>query len=632
MLFIKSIILTFFMLSTLSYLSASDIPSVYSLIKKDKNGKYYIQKGSERFYANEKKSSYTLEKMQGSVTGTATGLQFSFGDSIFTGTLYYGFIHYNDSRFPLPVYTMFSSKVKKGMASISFIDKLDGIFDMIGWEKNKYGTLGYRVLDSQGRILYDGRIQFFYDSQNGFSTANTIVEGPFVNKLLPNKVTVSFNTSENKSCVVEINGDRITSSPKNGFHILDISGLTAGKEYTYSVTCGRQKEIYSFATPPLPGNRKPFTFAYASDSRSAKGGGERDLWGVNGYVLKKIMALTAQKNAKFIQFSGDLINGYLIDRGELELQYANWKRVVEPWWHYMPIYTTMGNHESYMKVFKDQNKRFYRGFANFPFATESSEAVYAQEFVNFENGPESEDGSQYDPNPETIDFPSYKESVYYYTYDNIAVILLNSDYFYSPSLAYNEENIEGNLHGYIMDNQLAWFEKTVLSLESNDAIDHVFVTLHTPFFPNGGHMRDDMWYNGNNEKRPIINGRKVDKGIIERRDELLDIMANKSKKIIGILTGDEHNYCKLTISPGMKMYPEIWEKPKLKLSRTLYQINNGAAGAPYYAQEIGPWSDNLQGFTTQYAVVLIHIDGTKVAIEVLNPDTLEKIDYFILRE
>ena len=80
------------------------------------------------------------------------------------------------------------------------------------------------------------------------------------------------------------------------------------------------------------------------------------------------------------------------------------------------------------------------------------------------------------------------------------------------------------------------------------------------------------------------------------------------------------------------MYPETWEKPKLKLSRTLYQINNGAAGAPYYAQEIGPWSDNLHGFTTQYALVLIHVDGKKVTIEVLNPDTLEKIDRFLLRE
>jgi hypothetical protein len=49
-------------------------------------------------------------------------------------------------------------------------------------------------------------------------------------------------------------------------------------------------------------------------------------------------------------------------------------------------------------------------------------------FVNPENGPVSEDGSIYDPNPEQVDFPSYSETVFYYTYDNTAMIVLNSDY------------------------------------------------------------------------------------------------------------------------------------------------------------------------------------------------------------
>ena len=67
------------------------------------------------------------------------------------------------------------------------------------------------------------------------------------------------------------------------------------------------------------------------------------------------------------------------------------------------------------------------------------------------------------------------------------------------------------------------------------------------------------------------------------------------------------------------------------MSRTVYQINNGAAGAPYYAQEQTPWSASVSGFTTQNALVLFHINGKKVSMEVLNPDTLEKFDELELR-
>jgi hypothetical protein len=84
--------------------------------------------------------------------------------------------------------------------------------------------------------------------------------------------------------------------------------------------------------------------------------------------------------------------------------------------------------------------------------------------------------------------------------------------------------------------------------EQDPNIDHIFVTQHTPVFPNGGHSGDDMWYSGNNEKRPYIAGKPVQKGIIERRDEYLDILINQSKKVVGVLTGDEHNYNRLQLT------------------------------------------------------------------------------------
>ncbi|MCY7327321.1 MAG: hypothetical protein LH618_02090, partial [Saprospiraceae bacterium] len=104
-----------------------------------------------------------------------------------------------------------------------------------------------------------------------------------------------------------------------------------------------------------PGSRQPFSFAYASDSRSGYGGGERNIYGTNA--------------------------------------------------------------------------------DGFPYETHSGEAVFAQMFVSPLNGPHSEDGTKYDPDPyRRGDFPSYSENVYHYRYGNMAMVVLNSDYWYAPLL------------------------------------------------------------------------------------------------------------------------------------------------------------------------------------------------------
>jgi hypothetical protein len=206
---------------------------------------------------------------------------------------------------------------------------------------------------------------------------------------------------------------------------------------------------------------------------------------------------------------------------------------------------------------------------------------------------------------------------------------LNSDYFYAPSTKLVRRT-SGNIHGFIMDKQLEWLEETVRELEQDSAIDHIFVTQHTPWFPNGGHVSDDMWYNGNNQIRPFVASRPYYKGIIERRDQMLDIMVNQSTKVRALLTGDEHNYNRLHLTPETTIYPEQYFFPKVELTRSLYQINNGAAGAPYYAQEQTPWTSWVSNFTTQNALVFFHVNGDSIEVEVLNPDTLEEVDRFKL--
>jgi len=603
----------------------SDFPaSIHPLQQKDQQ--IVLLVGDEAAYEIEPPSPFKLSDYEKRAEGTETGILMVLGDRQFKGILYYGFINYGDSKHPHPVYYKRIAKIENGVAEIPIKKHLRGDYDSIGWEETGFGVLGYRIISQNGQMIYDGKIAF--SGIGPFKVLPTIVEGPFVHNVTPSSVTISFETDRSVPSNLKLNDMVLSRSDGVSKHLYEIKGLLPDSEYEYHVTVGFLTETYTFKTSPKPGSRKQFKFAYASDSRGGTGGGERDIYGTNAYILKKIMAFSTFSNCVFFQFSGDLIDGYLHDQEGMKLQYRNFKRAIEPFAHHFPVYVSMGNHELLMRSFK-HGETIYP-IDQFPFEWNSAEALFANEFVNPESDLVSEDGSVWDPDPGKTDFPPYKENVFMYSYDNVAVVVLNSDYWYAPYLWKLPES-GGNLHGYIMDNQLAWFEKTLMNLEMNVNIDHVFVTMHTPMFPNSAHVRDDMWYGGNNQMRPTISGKPVEKGIIERRDELLDVMINKTTKTVAVLTGDEHNYCKTVINDQMSRYPQNYQSEKVALKREIYQVNNGAAGAPYYAQTPTPWSEFTSNFTTQNALVIFEVDGLSVTMEVINPDTLESIDSLKLR-
>jgi len=601
------------------------IPALHSNIVRSTDGHLFVRWGDRILLQNSDKNPFTLTQMQGQPKGTRDGIEFDFQRDDFDGLLTYGFIAYGDSKHPMPVYFHTPAKIAHGKAFINIKDRLSGVYDMVGWQKTGRGILGYRVSGSDGELLYDGRVAF--KGTGPFEVDVTVLEGPLVNLLTPDGATLSFETNIDVLATIRVGGKTFRDARADRHHEIAISGLRPDTEYPYVLDLGAYQQTFAFRTQPRPGSRTAFTFSYCSDSRSGQGGGERNLHGTNFYIMKKIMALNTARKVRFCQFTGDLVNGYLTNAGEMHLQYANWKGAVEPFAHYFPINASIGNHEVFVTRFKDDQGRVR--VTHFPY-TESGEMLFAANFVNPRNGPVSEDGTVYDPNPGQADFPNYEETVFYYTYDNVAIVSLNSDYWYAPSRD-AIPTVGGNPHGYVMDNQLAWLGVTIEKLEKDEHIDHVFVTIHTPFFPNGGHVKDDMWYRGNNSIRPYVAGKPVEKGIIERRDQLLDIIVNKSSKVAAILTGDEHNYNKLKLSESTPRYPDDWSGARLKLRRTIYQINDGAAGAPYYSQEQTPWSADVTGFTTQNALVFFDVNNKKIDVEVLNPDTLEEVDRFKLR-
>lgn len=626
--------ITFLLLISLNILAqqsavtkyGNKVPAVYSGIMPNNDGELYFVSIStgDTSWMKEKQTFYTIQNLRIEPTGTAKGLFFNFQNAKFYGTLYYGLFPKNNAKYPQPVYFKKSAKIIEGKAEID-ISILTKKYDIANWENSGKARVGYRITDNYGKIIYDGIIGI--KGKGPFEVDMSIIAGPYINNVSENGVVISFET--NRLCTPKVEVDSKKYNEKSNHdgslkHEIFIDNLKPNTSYDYTIYYGDNQVDYSFSTSPESGSRLPFTFAYTSDSRAGAGGGERDLYGVNAYIMKKMAVLAASNNASFFQFTGDMINGYSSSIGQTELEFANWKKAVEPIWHYIPFNIGLGNHEALVNVFED-GSTYGILVDKFPFDTKSAETIFSKNFVNPENGPQSEDGAYYDPNKNKLDFPEYGETVFYYTYDNIAMVVLNSNYWYAPSTKMIPE-IGGNPHGYIMDKQLEWFNEKIIELNNNANIDHIFVTIHTPAFPNGGHANNDMWYYGNNKIRPTVAGVPVEKGIIERRDEFLDIMINKSDKVVALLCGDEHNYSRMKLTKKTSIYPEGYKGKKLKISRPFWQITNGSAGAPYYGQEQLPWTESVEKFSTQYALMLFDIEGNKVSLRVINPDTLEEIE------
>lgn len=600
------------------------IPNVYHNIFSSEKGNYFVDKDGNKNYENHKKAIWRFEDFEEIEQGAENGILLNFKKD-FDGIVIYGL--YPDEKMEHPNAVFFKKPVTivDGKALLKIRPTLSGKYDLANWETKKRGVIRYRVFDDKNNIITNKRIVFSVDDKT-FKVEPGITAGPFITSLTPEGFTLTFWTNVPAKAEITIN-NKVYNSENTKKHVIHISGLQTDKDYDYKIDLGVDKLVSHIKTAPKSNDKIDFSFAFASDSRGGTQLGESQANGHNAYIMRKMAALATYKNVDFFQFTGDMINGYKSDIEQMRFEYMNWLKTMSPYFHSTAFNVGMGNHEAFLKVYGDEKD--YYSVDNFPFDTQSAEALFGEFFENSDNGPDSEDGTYYDLDSKNIDFPSYKKNVYTYSYGNLAMIVLNSNYWYTPSAKLIPQ-IGGNVHGYIMDKQMEWLKKQIAKYEADNSIEHIFVSIHTPAFPNGGHSHNDMWYGGNNDIRPYVAGKAVQKGIIDRRDEFLDLLVNKSKKFRVLLTGDEHNYTRLTIDQNSIMYSDDWKGEKLKLSRPFVQIVDGAAGAPYYAEEKMPWSADLNKFSAQFALVIFHVEGKHINIEVINPDTLELIEKFQL--
>ena len=597
----------------------AEIPASLNHLSDDGNGRLTVQSGGHTFTDAATKDLYQLPAIMGELTGAETGIELDLNRPGFNGTVAYGPLD-ELAEYPAVAFLPRDVRIRDGKTLLEIKKTFTRATDYFHLADRGKGILGYRLLDSTGRIIYEGRVAF--EGKGPYRVVPTLTQGPMVNVMQPTGFILSYETREPIKTIVTIDDRTFSDDQQDTHHEITITGLKPATQYTYTIAYGDRTESHQIVTAPAEGSRQPFTFAFASANRATTGGGERDFGGTNYQHTRAVMAAAMQHNAAFLQCTGDITTGANTSVGGHLMEYANFKRALEPFWCKIPVYVGFGDHEANKTTLHDDepNNKGY-SVELFPYSEVSGEATFAKAFVNPANGPQSEDGAAYDPNPNAQDFPTYKENVYYYTYGNIAMIVLNTEYWESKDPAVTG----GCPEGYIMDQQIKWLKETMQRMENDPNIDHIFVNIHGAAFPNGDHLTDAMYWSGDNTSRAVVAGTPLPKGAIERRDEILDVCVNKSKKFLAFLSGDEHNFSFLQVTPETPIYKEGYTGPKIRISHPFYNINDGGGGSAPYALLKSPWSGSFKYLTPPPTVALITVKGKNVVLNAYRAETLEPI-------
>ncbi len=534
-------------------------------------------------------------------------------------------------------------QIKMDISKLESVDYNTGLIEKGG------GVIVYRI------EAFDPRIQAtrFYNRQFRYKREGepkkgiyakcvTLTEGPFVDCVTYHSAVISWETDQASKGAVIIKDTEITDDSVSTRHEVLIKDLKPDRRYIYCVRYAADEGItrsYSFLTAPTPGSQRPFKFGFMSDSRAGESGGECSVNGINEKILSEFTSSLYYKGADFICFGGDLVNGYTSNARNFESQLETWKRTVQPVAACIPIYEGVGNHEQMGNFYKVpdpvEEGQFFMLFTERE-SKDSVEAYFAREFVNPRGSIYGFDA----PRPEVRlpslggaeEGPSYDENVYSFNYGNTHFVALNNNYWYTgqkdePGFSREYADKEatnialkqfgGNREGYLRQNQLKWFEQDLKAAQDDENIDWVFIYLHEPAFPNGGHLTDSMYWGV--EGRGELGGyndHNVPLGdIIDMRNRFWKIVA-KYAKVLAVLCGHEHNYSRMCVDS--LIHPD-YQFP-------VWQIVSGRCGAPYYVQDGSvSWAKKVESFSPSKHFCLFTVDGSKVSLTVYS-DSGEILD------
>lgn len=531
------------------------------------------------------------------------------------------------------------------------ISKLEDVHYDTGLIANKGGVIVFRIEIFDTRIqttrAYDSRLRYERNGEPKTGTYKSLValtEGPFVDLVTHDSVIISWETDRPSEGSVLSNNREFLSLDPSVRHEVKLTKLTPDTLYTYKVNYGTYTPTYTFKTAPRSGSRAIFKFGFMSDSRAGVGGGERAQNGVNAKDLGRFALELYSKRADFVCFGGDLINGYTSDVQDFESQLETWKRTIQPVGANIPFYESIGNHEQVGKYYKVvaphlKDGEYYIQFTG-TVGEKSAETIFAEEFVNPTDSrygigiPEPEAKGSSSMGGEEVG-PSYLENVYSFNYGRVHFISLNSNYWstgYRNQSTFGQksqdktainialEHLGGNREGYVMKNQMDWLDKELDAAQKDLNVDWIFIILHEPPFPNGGHVKDAMfWGTPGNGELGGYNDKDVPMGdVIDMRNRFWKIVSHRPK-VLGVLCGDEHNYSRTLIDSSI--HPDF--------KYPVWQIISGGCGAPYYVQDKSvPWVEKVKAFAIDKHFCLFSVDGKRVGLEVFNDSSqlLDRID------
>ncbi|KPA19016.1 secreted protein containing Metallophosphoesterase domain protein [Candidatus Magnetomorum sp. HK-1] len=582
-------------------------------------------------------------------TGDTNGLTIDLNNSELWGKVHTGPYPFEagDSDYDYPCYRA-GSDISGGTANMPISTFYKALYDANSWnfggKTTVTPTIAYRLELFSGTTIkgmFGSYVSFSKDNDGNFTKLPTIIEGPFVTlKCSDNPTTMTIVWRTDEACTSQVffgqrRFEQLTSYV-NG-HSINIDNLVPDTPYEYYVVSesedGRQvvSNKYTVRTAPDKG-KDNIKFVYTSDSYTTNGGGESSYIGCNMEILRDIAANAYRDNAEFIIFGGDLVDGFQTSKEDLIFQYRAWKQIMSGFWNTRPVYPGMGNHEFLMNSFKG-----YVTLDKWPYETDSSEAVFAQEFFNPTNGPETSDPRR----------PSYKENVYSFQYGAVLVLSVNTDYWQSTNFISmnNSADYGGAPMGYIMEDQLTWIETTLDSAENDSTIKYIFLFTHSPILPYMKHVADGLWWDGNNNIRAKTRNSDTGQleesslGMIEVRDRLLTAVTT-STKVAALFTSHEHGFHRTLISKytPIGVYPDDDTNSDGKLDKystnpkfknATWHIMCGGAGSGFNAEDEGstPWRP--QRVTSHTGYVLIETSEDKVGMKFiggLSRQVLDELD------
>ncbi len=461
--------------------------------------------------------------------------------------------------------------------------------DINNLRENRRGHIAYRIILLSDELqVFDRIFAYLKTADSEYRRAPALIEGPFVDCVTDSSAILSWQFDHPVACKlnVEPKGFTYSSQTVKERYEIEIAELTASTLYNYTISWDFNSTVFStsdftFRTAPPKGSDRPFSFGVLSDGRATIGSSESSVEGVNREVVKSLLTSCLADSVSLIVFPGDLVSGYISNPEELKNQFRSFKRITAPIGSRVPIFEGMGNHDLALHFFAGDP------YVNYIPRTgdESAEAIFAEQFVNPINGPE----------PSTPYFATYKENVYSFDWGNAHFTMLNSNYMQKgEGEAVKDKN--GELQGVLRDEQLRWLENDLEKARLLD-LKHLFVFVHEPAFPNGGHVKDAMWWNG---KKPEI---------IRMRDRFWKILCEN--EVLAAFFGDDHNYSRALIDTTVNSNFDV----------PIWQIITGGAGAPFYAQEKStPWIHTVKKFFPLPHFCLIEVAGDRVFLTVKSKD------------